>query len=111
MRGWPGLGGENMKQPEAKGRRVVSRGISSASSVDHGGSASPGPAALPVLETSNWPSDATRWIVNSAEALRGAGVSHADVARFTMSFGGARTISHVMDGCLVALRRFYQVEA
>ena len=101
-----------MKQPEAKGRRVVSRGVSSVSSVDHGDSASPGPAALPVLDTSHWPADSSRWLSLTASALYDAGVDDDEaMLMLDRASRGARTVVDIMDGCLVALRRFYQVEA
>jgi hypothetical protein len=56
------------------------------------------------IDVSRWPADASGYVTRTAEAPRKAGVSRSDVARFVMSFGGARTICPIIDGCLAALR-------
>ena len=64
---------------------------------------------MTLLDVSRWPADASGYITLTADALRAAGVNRSDVAQFMMSFGGARTISVIIDGCLAELRKFYTV--
>jgi hypothetical protein len=66
-------------------------------------------STVTLLDVSRWPADASGYITRTADALRAAGVNRSDVARFVMSFGGARTISPIIDGCVAELRKFYEV--
>ena len=65
---------------------------------------------MTTLDVSGWPLDGTQWIAKSAEALRSAGVEPAAIERFTRSVYGARSFSLVCEGCVAALRRFYEVK-
>ena len=62
------------------------------------------------LDVSGWPLDGTQWIAKSAEALRTAGEDPDEVADWVFRISGARSFDLVCEGCVAALRRFYEVK-
>ena len=62
------------------------------------------------VDVSDWPLDGTQWIAKSAEALRTAGITPDALEVFTRRMSGARSFGLVCEGCVAALRQFYDVK-